>query len=477
MLQSGAFALGFAGLRRALALGATTGPGPAGPGYGPLVPDPLKMFDLPAGFGYQVISRAGDVMDDGLFVPGKHDGMAAFPDPQGPVTRCILVRNHEIEFEHATIGAFGPANELLGKVDPAKVFDKGGGKLVSRGGTTTLVFDTGGGMGKGRLEKHWLSLAGTERNCAGGPTPRNTWLSCEETLVRAGSVPSGAKPQDGRYEQDHGWCFEVPAVTTPGLVAATPIKPMGRFYREACATNPRSGVVYQTEDREDGLLYRYLPANRDRLQDGGRLQALAVVGKDSFDTRNWNEQAIKPGERVACRWFDLHDVEAPGDLTLRKQGFERGAARFARAEGMWMGAEWVYWACTNGGPRKQGQLWRYRPAPSPVEGTPLEGLNPGVLELFVQPDDYTVINNPDNITVSPWGDLIVCEDECDDDTRVAQRLLGVTLGGEVYVIGRNVLNDSELAGCTFSPDGTTLFVNIQHGPGLTLAIWGPWKRG
>jgi len=477
MLRSGAFAMGFAGLRTAFARenltpDAMRRTGPAG--YGPLVPDPLKIFDLPKGFGYQVISKAGDVMDDGLFVPGKHDGMAAFPDPAGPAMRCVIVRNHEVEYAHDTVGAFGPSHELLGKVDPAKVFDRGGGVLVSRGGTTTLVYDTGGGRGKGRLEGHWLSLAGTERNCAGGPTPRNTWITCEESVAKRGATPKRkgvAAP--GSYEQDHGWCFEVPASTTPGLVTPQPIKPMGRFYHEACATDPRTGIVYMSEDRDDGLLYRYVPVNKDALLEGGRLQALAVVGKDSLDTRNWGERTVSPGERLACRWIDIEGVESPDD-SLRTQGFERGAAKMARVEGMWMGKNAVYFTATNGGTGKHGQIWCYTPAPN--EGTPGESERPGTLELFIEPNDRTVIKNPDNLTVAPWGDLIVCEDDCVDCDE-AQHLLGVTRAGEVYVIGRVRLNRSELAGCTFSPDGTTLFVNIQSGPGLTLAIWGPWREG
>lgn len=478
MLRTGAVAVGFAGLRAAFAregltLDALRNPGAAG--YGPLVRDPLKIFDLPAGFGYQVISKAGDVMDDGLFVPGKHDGMAAFPDPHGPATRCVIVRNHEVEFAHDTVGPFGARHELLSKVDAAKVFDRGHGKLVSRGGTTTLVYDTGGGRGKGRLEGHWLSLAGTERNCAGGTTPRNTWLSCEESVVKAGRAPKSAKAEDGTYERDHGWCFEVPATTTPGLVDPVPIKPMGRFYREACATNPASGVVYMSEDRDDGLLYRYVPHDKDRLLEGGRVQALAVVGKDGLDTRNWEERTASAGERLACRWIDMEDVESPDD-SLRKQGFGRGAAKFARVEGMWMGRDAVYFAATSGGKGTHGQIWRYTPAPGAIEGTAREVDHPGTLELFIEPNDRTVIKNPDNVTVAPWGDLIVCEDDC-VDCEDAQRLLGVTPGGTVYVIGQSVLNRSELAGCTFSPDATTLFVNIQSGPGLTLAIWGPWRKG
>ena len=161
------------------------------------------------------------------------------------------------------------------------------------------------------------------------------------------------------------------------------------------------------------------------------------------------------------------DVDSPDD-SLRYQGFDRGAARFARAEGMWHGDGEIFFACTTGGRAKAGQLWRYRPAASSVEGTPGEIDAPGTLELFLQPDDASVLQNADNICQSPGGDLIVCEDGPDGDF-----LLGVTPTGRVYPIARNTTSNSEFAGCCFSPDGSTLFVNVQR-PGLTLAITGPW---
>jgi secreted PhoX family phosphatase len=84
--------------------------------------------------------------------------------------------------------------------------------------------------------------------------------------------------------------------------------------------------------------------------------------------------------------------------------------------------------------------------------------------------DSSIIENADNLTVAPWGDLIVCED-CDEK----QDLKGVTPEGKVYNFGRNAKSNSELAGATFSPDGSTLFMNIQHS-GITLAITGPWEK-
>jgi secreted PhoX family phosphatase len=152
---------------------------------------------------------------------------------------------------------------------------------------------------------------------------------------------------------------------------------------------------------------------------------------------------------------------------LRRRGLAQGAACFARGEGAWYGNDAIYVACTNGGRKKKGQIWRY--VPSLFEGAPEERNDPGKLELFVEPNDGDLVDNADNLTVAPWGDLIVCEDGEDE-----QFLVGVTPKGEFYKFGKSAAGDSELAGVTFSPDGTTLFVNIQH-KGLTLAITGPWR--
>jgi secreted PhoX family phosphatase len=244
---------------------------------------------------------------------------------------------------------------------------------------------------------------------------------------------------------------------------------MGRFKHEAVAVDPASGAVYLTEDRHDGCIYRYLPKVADRLVEGGRLQALAIAGHSSLDTRNWHaKRDVEIGDRLALDWIDLEDVE-PADDSLREQAFKRGAALFARGEGMWRGADGIYFACTIGGSRRLGQIWRLRP--SGRTGGAGERSEPATLELFVEPNNATVVENADNITVAPWGDLIVCEDGPGQ-----QFLLGITPAGDIYKLARNALNGSEFAGATFSPDASTLFVNIQHPHGLTLAITGPWKR-
>lgn len=449
-LQTAAITAGLGGLRSLLGpLGAVAIPRVGR--FGALLPDPRGILALPEGFAYSIVSRAGEEMDDGFFVPSAHDGMATFPGPGG---RTVLVRNHEVDWGTAGEGgAFGPANALLSRVEPGRLYDPGDGETVALGGTTTLLYDTR----SQRLEGHRLSLAGTIRNCAGGPTPWGSWISCEETEARAGR---------GRLK-DHGYVFEVPAVWGAPLADPVPLRAMGRFNHEAVAVHAGSGVVYQTEDDGEGLLYRFIPEVPGELARGGRLQALGLRDRASADTRNWGDTRFGVGQTAAVTWIDLEDVEAP-ESDLRHRGHDAGAARFARGEGMWAGSDGIYFACTNGGPARKGQIWRY--LPSPAEGTPGEEGQPGVLELFVEPNDSTLVENADNLTVSPWGDLVVCEDGTGDDY-----LVGVTPQGELYPLAHNLTGDGEFAGACFSPDGSTFFVNMQS-QGWTLAITGPWAR-
>jgi len=464
-----AITAGFTGLGRYLAAqGFGRGGGPPQPylneveGYGPLVDDPKGFMDLPRGFTYTVISHTGQMMDDGLLLPGLPDGMAAFPGPNG---RVIVVRNHELTPGDPTVGPFGYLYELLPSISAASVYDMRGGR-PHLGGTTTFVYNPA----TGRIERQFLSLVGTLRNCAGGPTPWNTWISCEESIDRV--------DVDGA-EKDHGYNFEVPASADSGLVPAVPLKAMGRFYHEAVAVHPPTGIVYQTEDRGNGLLYRFIPQVPGQLGAGGRLQVLAVRDQMTLDTRNWADTGkprLPVRERLAVRWMDIDEVESPND-DLRRRGAEMGATIFARGEGMWYGQDEVYFACTNGGLSQRGQIFRY--VPSPAEGTAGEEASPAYLELYLEPDNALLLESCDNVAIAPWGDLIICEDNAAPPPVAgpqapANYLRGVTPDGKLYTLGRNRYpGTSELAGACFAPNTDTMFVNIYE-PGLTLAITGPW---
>lgn len=416
-------------------------------GYGPLRPDPAGYFDLPEGFSYQVLARAGERMADGFVVPDNFDGMGCIPLANG---RLALIRNHELSLGAEAKGAAGIDAALERRLAALPVFDRGEGGRVLPGGTTTLVLDH---KGRKVLSQH-LSLAGTSTNCAGGVTPWGSWLSCEETIVAA--------PRTGT---SHGWVFEVPAAAT-GLVDPVPLKALGRFRHEAAAVDPYTGIVYQTEDQDDGLFYRFIPNVPGKLAQGGKLQALAFAdgGRDS---RNWNAADWAMGARRAARWIDLDAVESPED-DLRRRGYEAGAVRFARGEGIHLGLRKqggveFFFTCTSGGAGRYGQIMRY--VPSAVEGEPSQ------IELFHESADPRLMDYADNVTVAPWGHLIVCEDR-----KGAQinHLRGVTPEGRTYTLAR--LNaETELAGACFSPDGKTLFVNA-YSPGRTLAISGPWHK-
>jgi uncharacterized protein len=452
---AGSASLGFLGFYQYLSTPVRAAGIAASPsaGYGPLRPDPNGILNLPKDFSYRIISRKGDPMSDGLLVPGAADGMAAFRGPKG---RIILIRNHEMSPDPKNGGAFGYNNELFSKIDPSLLYDAGKGQMPQLGGTTTVVYNPA----TGKVETQYLSLAGTARNCAGGPTPWNSWITCEETTV----VPT----PENLCEHAHGYNFEVPASTKVKLNQAIPMKEMGRMNHEAVAVDPRTGIVYLTEDAGDSLIYRYIPNTPGQLLKGGRLQALKIKGLPSQDTRNW--QTLQTPEfpkntYFDVEWVDMENVESPQN-DLRHQGFEKGAARFARGEGMWFGKNEVYFACTNGGAINAGQVFRY--VPSQYEGQTGEKTTPGKLELFVESHDRDILKNCDNLTVAPWGDVVLCEDH------PHPFIVGVTPRGEFYKLAENVGYESEFAGGVFSPDGSTYFVNIQAA-GLTLAIQGPWK--
>jgi uncharacterized protein len=383
---------------------------------GPLVADPARILDLPAGFRYAILQRTFDPMSDGLKVPGRPDGMACFPGPAGTL---VLMRNHELDRGLFEAGYDTP---------PPESFD-----ARASGGVTRLVIDERSHevISSNRV------LAGTLRNCSGGVSPWG-WLSCEESM-----------------EPGHGYVFRCRTDATR-LAPPERLPAYGRFNHEAVCIDPGTFTAFLTEDRSDGCLYRYRPSDPSKPHTSGQLQALRVADISRFDT----SRDLDHGMRLKVEWVTIPNPD-PKDDSVRAQAAALGAARFCRGEGIVLSKGVVYVCCTSGGRAGTGQLFKLSLGSAGTHDW---------LELFAESPGPGVLDMPDNICMAPWGDLLVAEDGAGE-----QYLRGITPEGKVYDLARNAASRGELAGVTVSPKGDSVFVNLQL-DGLTLAITGPFAE-
>ena len=430
----------------------------------PDISDGVVRLHLPHGFNYRSFhdTTTPVVLDDGTQLPGRHDGMGAFSGPDGSV---VLIRNHEV---NGPVGAFS---------ESAPVYDP-----MTGGGTTTIQV-----TGQGAVLASHASLAGTQMNCSGGIMPWGAWVTCEETVNGPDVGPDFTGAPNVALQQRHGFVFEVPV---SGAATAEPITQAGRFAHEAVSFDPVEGRLYLTEDNfgfPSGF-YRYTPSVNPMvsgsLANEGTLEMLKVVGVHEAHLEGFQKQ----GKKYDVEWVPIADPSpsfpyTPGSTAptsnndaisyVGNQGRLQGAAHFSRAEGQVYDDGVVYFTSTQGGGAMEtgpdtvsgygngtGQVWAY------------DIRKQRLTCVFQSPDD-DVLDFPDNITTSNTGTLVVCEDSAGDNY-----IRGLTQQGKLWNIALNRIQGrfgDEFAGSTFSPDGDTLFVNIQASNGLTFAIWGPWK--
>lgn len=456
-LTAGGIGLGLAGLHRFGKKGAVPGVNEM---LGPLSPvndqtTGLPILRLPEGFRYHTFSWAGETMSDGFVVPGSADGMGLIQSEGGLHT---LVRNHELR------GSSGPFG------DPAMAWDNNGG------GTTSMVFDTI----NERLERSFVSLNGTMNNCAGGVTPWGTWLSCEEAIFSPPVAHLGIQTRQARWDvmnskRFHGYVFEV---GPEGAKEPEPLWDLGQFWHEAAAVDPKSGIVYMTEDRSPHAgLYRFIPKTPEKLNEGGRLQMLKVHDVQELI------QDISLFTPMKISWVD---IEVPGrghtpgthdGKGVVSQGLAAGGSAFRALEGCDWHDDQVFFTSKNSGAARAGYVFQL-------------DLSQSTLQLVYEAPGRGGFSGPDNIKFSPGGKLVICEDRDDGDLS-AQYLASLDGTGDLTamaqvnpaidgtVFGHDLVSTAltaEWAGVCFSPDGQWMFANVYR-PGFTCAITGPWPDG
>ena len=383
---AGGFALAGGLLGRAIdAMGAPAviGEGP----YGPLGSPDSNGLRLPEGFSSRVIARSNtDIGPRPYKFHALPDGVGAYKTNDGGF---ILVSNSE-------------APDIPG------IFEIGAGAI--RFNRSFEITDA------------YPILKNTQINCAGGVTPWNTWLSCEE--------------------YDRGMVFECDPW---GKKASVAHPAMGVFKHEACCVDPKGKQVYLTEDLGDGCLYRFTPDSYPDLSTG-RLD-VAILG-----------------DAGQVSWAEVPDPQYTGPTPTRNQ--VEGATRFRRGEGMWFDDGTVYFATT-----LDDRVYAYDPQSGLLE----------VLYDGVALGDEAPLNDCDNVTASPIsGDLFVCEDAGDLQVCI------ISTEGEAAAFCQvtDGHSSSELTGPVFDPTGSRLYFSSQRArfagetvaAGIIYEVSGPFRK-
>ncbi len=257
-----------------------------------------------------------------------------------------------------------------------------------------------------------------------------------------------------------------------------PIKALGRYDHEAVVVDPKRGDLYLTEDASEpnGLFYRWAAprgfrGGKNSLRKLGATEGVLSAMRCTNDRGEHVDdlsRGVEVGTTYSVEWVPVPDRDA-ATVDTRLQFANSDITRGRKLEGQWWGNGGAYVVTSyaraedSPGEPHDGQVWFYDPKHRTLTLTLRFGLNP-------TPEVDGAFDGPDNITVSPWGGLILAE-----DGEGVQHLIGVSRSGETFPMARNDVDDSEFAGPVFSHDKKALFANVQA-PGTMYAITGPWRR-
>ncbi len=302
--------------------------------------------------------------------------------------------------------------------------DDGGWVYVSndesnRGGASMLRFN-----GYGDVIDARSILSGSQRNCSGGPMPWGTWLSCEEAY--------------------RGRVWECDPLGQSAAVLRTA---MGRFSHEAAAADPNGQTIYLTEDESEGGLYRFTPTTWGDLSSG----LLEIMTETEVEIPNPDDPDGDPLIERRLGWATVPDPSA-ADTPTRYQ--VEDTRRFDGGEGAWFDNGSLYFTV-----KGTNQVWRYRPASNALDV---------IYDVANAPNP--VLRGVDAITVSPSGDIFVCEDGGNMEVVILS-----TEGDVTPFLQLENAAGSELTGVAFDPWGGRMYVSSQRDPGTTYEITGPFR--
>lgn len=367
------------------AIAGATGTGSPGADFGPLLPPDQNDLQLPAGFTSRVVARSNQVVAGTSYV--------WHPDPDGGAT--------------------------FATGDGGWIYVSNAERFIGLGGVGAIRFDAAG-----NVVDAYRILSGTTANCAGGPTPWGTWLSCEETPI-------------GRVYECDPFAPNSQGVARPA---------MGLFQHEAAAVDPVHQIVYLTEDREDGLLYRFRPTNYPNL-GSGVLEAAQVLDPKG-------QGPIAPGQERPLAWFTVPDPTLQFFIPTRFQVPQ--ATSFDGGEGCWYEGGLVYFTS-----KGDNRVWR------------LDTANQRLSIVYDAATSATpVLTGVDNVFVTPRGDVYVAEDGGNLEI-VALDPKGVA----TPIVRLTGTSGTEITGPALSPDGTRLYFSSQRNPGTTYEVTGPFLGG